>query len=130
VFSTLHTASAAETLDRMINMFPLHEREMLCLRLSNTLRGVVAQKLLPRSDVPGRIAALEIMVVTPTIAKLIEDGKAGNVYGAIEEGEFWGMQTMNMCLTNYYKAGVVSEDDALRASSSVAELKQMLRRPA
>ena len=129
VFSTLHTASAAETLDRIINMFPLHEREMLCLRLANTLRGVVAQKLLPRHDVPGRIAALEIMVVTPTIAKLIEDGKAGNVYSAIEEGDFWGMQTMNSCLTNYYKAGVVSEEDALDASGSKAELKQMMRRP-
>lgn len=130
VFSTLHTASAAETLDRIVNMFPLHEREMLCLRLSNTLRGVVAQKLLTRADVPGRVAALEIMVVTPTIAKLIEDGKAGNVYSAIQEGTFWGMQTMNQCLTNYYKAGIVNEEEALRSSGSMAELKQMLRRPA
>jgi twitching motility protein PilT len=129
VFSTLHTASAAETLDRIVNLFPLHEREMLNLRLSATLRGVVAQKLLTRSDVPGRVAALEIMVVTPTIAKLIEDGKAGNVYSAIQEGGFWGMQTMNECLTNYFKQGIVSEEEALAASGSKAELKQMLRRP-
>lgn len=129
VFSTVHTASAAETLDRIINLFPPHERSTLCMRLSNSLRGVVSQKLLPRADVEGRVAAIEIMIATPTIAKLIEEGRAGNIYSAIQEGGFWGMQTMNQCLVKYYKAGIISEDDALRAAGNITELKQMLRRP-
>lgn len=129
VFGTVHTASAAETLDRIINLFPLHERNTLCLRMSNSMRGVVSQKLLPRVDTEGRVAAVEIMVVTPTIAKLIEEGRAGNIYSAIQEGNFWGMQTMNQCLAKYYKAGIISEEDALSAAGNMTELKQMIRRP-
>ena len=129
VFSTVHTSSASETLDRIINLFPPHERATLCLRMSNSLRGVISQKLLPRIDAEGRVAGLEIMIVTPTIAKLVEEGKAGNIYSAIQEGNFWGMQTMNQCLIKYFRAGIISEDDALRAAGNITELKQMLRRP-
>jgi twitching motility protein PilT len=129
VFSTLHTASASETLDRIINLFPPHEKPQLCLRLANSLRGVISQKLLPRVDTEGRVAAVEIMIATPTIAKLIEEGRAGNLYSAIQEGNFWGMQTMNQCLIKYYRAGIIGEDDALNAAGNATELKQMLRRP-
>ncbi|GAB4466460.1 MAG: type IV pilus twitching motility protein PilT [Armatimonadaceae bacterium] len=129
VFGTVHTASAAETLDRIINLFPMHERPTLCLRMSNSMRGVISQKLLPRVDAEGRVAAVEIMIVTPTIAKLIEEGRAGNIYSAIQEGNFWGMQTMNQCLAKYYKAGIISEEDAMSAAGNMTELKQMLRRP-
>lgn len=130
VLSTAHTASASETLDRIINLFPPHERSTLCLRLSNSLRGVISQKLLPRQDAEGRIAALEIMIATPTIAKLVEEGRAGNLYSAIQEGNFWGMQTMNQCLVKYFKAGIISETDAMNAAGNITELKQMIRRPA
>ena len=130
VFSTVHTASASETLDRIINLFPPHEKPQLCLRMSNSLRGVISQKLLPRVDAEGRVAAVEIMIATPTIAKLIEDGRAGNLYSAIQEGNFWGMQTMNQCLVKYFRAGIISEEDAMRAAGNSTELKQMIRRPA
>ena len=129
VFSTVHTSSASDTLDRIINLFPLHERNTLCLRMSNSLRGVISQKLLARQDTEGRIAALEIMIATPTVAKLIEEGKAGNIYTAIQEGNFWGMQTMNQCLVNYFRAGIISEEDALSAAGNATELRQMMRRP-
>jgi twitching motility protein PilT len=129
VFSTLHTASASETLDRIINLFPPHEKPQLCLRLANSLRGVISQKLLPRVDTEGRVAAVEIMIATPTIAKLIEEGRAGNLYSAIQEGNFWGMQTMNQCLIKYFRAGIIGEDDALNAAGNATELKQLLRRP-
>ena len=112
-----------------MNIFPPHERGTLCLRLSNSLRGIIAQKLLPRVDAEGRVAAVEIMIATPTVAKLVEEGRAGNIYGAIQEGGFWGMQTMNQCLTKYYKAGIISEEDALTAAGNITELKQMIRRP-
>jgi twitching motility protein PilT len=130
VFSTLHTASAAETLDRVINMFPPSDRDMVCLRLSGFLRGVVSQKLLPRADGTGRVGAIEVMVVTPTISKLLEEGRSGGLYGAIAEGNFWGMQTMNQCLLKYYKAGLINEEEATANAGNITEMKQMIRRPA
>ena len=129
VFSTLHTASAAETLDRIINLFPPQDRDMVCLRLSGSLKGVVSQKLLPRTDGTGRVAGIEIMVVTPTISKLIEEGRASQLYGAIAEGNFWGMQTMNQCLLKFFRAGLISEEEAIHNAGNVTEMKQMVRRP-
>jgi len=69
------------------------------------------------------------MIATPTIAKLVEEGKAGNIYTAIQEGNFWGMQTMNQCLVKYFRAGLISEEDAMNAAGNITELKQMIRRP-
>jgi twitching motility protein PilT len=129
VFGTLHTASAAETLERIVNLFPPEDKMLLCMRMSQSVRGFIAQKLLPRVDTVGRVAAVEIMIATPTVAKLIEEGKTGNIYTAIQEGGFWGMQTMNQCLTRYFKAGIISEDDALAAAGNLTELRQMIRRP-
>ncbi|MEI6430630.1 MAG: type IV pilus twitching motility protein PilT [bacterium] len=129
VFSTVHTASASETLDRIINLFPPHDKPQLCMRMSNSLRGVISQKLLPREDKEGRVAAIEAMVVTPTIAKLIEEGRAGNIYSAIQEGGFWGMQTMNQALLGFYREGKISEETAIRAAGNATELRQMIRRP-
>ena len=129
VFSTLHTASAAETIDRIINMYPPTDRDMLCLRLAGSLKGVISQKLPPRSDGTGRGGAVEVMVVTPTISKLIEEGRASQLYGAIAEGNFWGMQTMNQCLIKYVRAGLINEEEALANAGNVTEMKQMLRRP-
>jgi len=129
VFSTLHTASAAETLDRIINLFPPSDRDMLCLRLGGSLKGVISQKLIPRADGTGRVGAVEVMVSTPTVAKLIEDGRSSQIYSAIMEGNFWGMQTMNQCLLKYFRAGLISEEEALHNAGNVTEMKQMIRRP-
>ncbi len=131
VFGTLHTSSASETLDRISNMFAPHERPMLWLRLSTTLRGVVSQKLVPRADDSGRVVAQEIMVVTPTISKLLEDGKSSELYTAIRIGgqeDYWGMQTMNQCLEKLVADGTITEDEALAKAGNVTELKQVLRR--
>jgi twitching motility protein PilT len=128
VFSTVHTASAAETMERIINMFPPHEKPQVCLRMSISLLGIVSQKLLPRTDVPGRIAAVEVMIATPTISKLIEEGRSSQLYEAIREGDFWGMQTLNQCLLKYHKAGIISEEEALASAGNVTELRQMLRK--
>jgi len=133
VFATLHTSSAAETLDRISNMYQPHERAMLWLRLSVTLRGVISQKLIPRADGSGRIVAMEIMVVTPTISKQLEEGKSEDLYSAIrQDGQegYWGMQTMNQCLDRFVSEGLISEEDALANAGNIAELKQMLRRSA
>jgi len=127
VFSTVHTSSAYETLDRIVNMFPPHEKTYLCQRLGNALKAIVAQKLVPRSD-GGRIVCNEILICTPTVTKAIEDGNFGDIYNMMNEGAFWGMQTMNQCLARYVKAGIIAEDVALNYAGVVSELKQLLRR--
>jgi twitching motility protein PilT len=129
VLSTVHTTSASETMDRIFNMFPPHDKPQICIRMANSLRGIVSQKLLPRADGSGRIAAVEIMVATPTISKLIEEGRAGQMYSAITEGSFWGMQTMNQCLVRYHKAGLITEEEAMMNAGNMTELKQLIRRP-
>jgi len=128
VFSTVHTASAYETMDRIINMFPPHEKGHLCQRMAGSLRAIICQKLIPRSDGKGRVAALEIMICTPTVSKAIEDGAFSDLYHHINEGGFWGMQTMNQSLLRYVKAGIISEQVAMTNAGVPSELKQMMRR--
>ncbi len=128
VFSTVHTTSAAETMERIINMYPPHERPQVCMRLSRSLAAVLSQSLVPRKDAAGRIAAIEIMVVTPTIQKFIEEGKPSEVYDAIEEGEHWGMQTKNQALMKLYAAGIITAEDAMFYAGNYTEMRQMLRR--
>ena len=129
VMSTVHTSSAGETLDRIINMFPPHDKPQICLRMSQSLRGIVSQKLIPKKDGNGRAAAVEIMIATPTISKLIEEGRSSQIYAAIAEGSYWGMQTMNQCISKYYKAGLITEEEAYINAGNLTELKQMIRRP-
>jgi twitching motility protein PilT len=128
VFSTVHTASAYETMDRVINMFPPHEKKHMCQRMGGSLRAIVAQKLVPRADGNGRVVANEILICTPTVSKAIEDGQFSELYHHMNEGAFWGMQTMNQSLVRYVKAGVITEETALNYSGIASELKQMLRR--
>jgi len=129
VLSTVHTTSASETMDRIINLFPPHDKPQICMRMANSLRGIISQKLLPRADDSGRIAAVESMIATPTVSKLIEEGRAGQLYSAIAEGGFWGMQTMNQCLVRYFKEGLITEEEAVLNAGNLTELKQMIRRP-
>ncbi|HEY3779897.1 MAG TPA: PilT/PilU family type 4a pilus ATPase [Fimbriimonadaceae bacterium] len=126
VFSTVHTASAYETLDRVINMFPPHEKHHICQRMANSLRGVIAQKLVPRADGKGRVVCNEILVCTPTVSKMIEDGAFHELYSAMKEGHHWGMQTMNESLIRYVGAGVVDADMAMKYAGIASELKQAL----
>lgn len=128
VFSTVHTASAYETMDRIMNMFQPHEREYMRVRMAGCLRAIVAQKLVPRADGQGRVVAQEILVCTPTVQKAIEDGHFTDLYHHMNEGSFWGMQTMNQSLLRFVKAGIVNEETALRFAGVASELKQMLRR--
>jgi len=130
VFSTVHTTSASDTIERIVSIFPPHEKSQICLRLSTSLLGVVSQKLVPRADGTGRVPAVEVMINTPTVAKLIEEGRASQIYSAMNEGGYWGMQTMNQSLVKYWRAGVISEEDALTYAGNLTELKQMLRRGA
>lgn len=129
VFSTMHTASAAESFERMLSMFQPHEKELVQQRLAKTLRAILSQKLVPTIDGKGRACAVEILNVSPTVAQYIEEGRSGQIYQAIKEGASqWQMQTMNMALDRYAKDGKISEEIALEHSSVRSELRQMLRR--
>jgi twitching motility protein PilT len=128
VFSTVHTTSAGDTIERIVSIFPPHEKNQICLRLSTSLLAVVSQKLVPRVDGTGRACAVEVMINTPTVAKLVEEGRTSQLYGAINEGGYWGMQTMNQSLLKLARAGVIGEEDALSYAGNVTEMKQLLRR--
>ena len=128
VFSTVHTSSAYETMDRIINMFPPHEKMHLCQRMANSLRAIIAQKLVPTADGKGRVCAAEILICTPTVTKAIEDGHFSDLYQHMNEGGYWGMQTMNQSLLKYVRAGLITEQIAIQYAGVASELKQMLRR--
>ncbi len=129
VFSTLHTPSAAESMERILSMFQPHEKELVQQRMAKALRAIMSQKLVPTVDGKGRACALEILNVSPTVAQYIEEGRTGQIYQAIKEGgPQWKMQTMNMALEKHYAAGKISEEKALEYAGNRSELRQMLRR--
>ena len=112
VFGTLHTSSAAKTIDRIIDVFPAEEKEMIRAMLSESLRAVISQSLLKTKDGQGRLAAHEIMIGTPAIRNLIREAKVAQMYSAIQTGNSYGMQTLDQNLTELVKRNVVSVDEA------------------
>ncbi|HNR10682.1 MAG TPA: type IV pilus twitching motility protein PilT [Nitrosomonas europaea] len=112
VFGTLHTSSAAKTIDRIIDVFPAEEKEMVRAMLSESLRAVISQALLKTKDGKGRVAAHEIMIGTPAIRNLIREGKVAQMYSAIQTGQGVGMQTLDQNLTDLVKRGVISAVEA------------------
>ncbi len=112
VFGTLHTSSAAKTIDRIIDVFPAEEKEMMRSMLSESLRAVISQTLLKTKDGSGRAAAHEIMVGTPAIRNLIRENKVAQMYSAIQTGAQLGMQTLDQNLQDLVKRNIVSVDEA------------------
>ena len=110
VFGTLHTSSAAKTVDRIIDVFPAEQQAQIRTMLSESILSVIAQNLLKRQDGKGRVAALEIMVATPAIRNLIREGKIAQIPGMIQTGKQFGMQSMDNSLIVLCKDGVVSKD--------------------
>ena len=112
VFGTLHTSSAAKTVDRVIDVFPAAEKEMVRAMLSESLRAVISQTLLKTKDGQGRVAAHEIMIGTPAIRNLIREAKVAQMYSAIQTGQSFGMQTLDQNLTDLVRRNVVSPAEA------------------
>src|SRR6195256_732812 len=110
VLAALHTSSAAKTIDRVVDVFPAQEKEMVRAMLSESLRAVISQTLLKRNG-GGRIAAHEIMIGTPAIRNLIREGKIAQMFSAIQTGGSVGMQTLDQCLTDLVAKGVVSKEE-------------------
>lgn len=112
VFGTLHTTSAAKTIDRIIDVFPAAEKEMVRSMLSESLRAVIAQTLLKTKDGKGRVAAHEIMISTPAIRNLIRENKIAQMQSSIQTGQNFGMQTLDQCLQDLVRRNIVSLADA------------------
>ena len=111
MFGTLHTTSAAKTIDRVVDVFPGEEKAMVRSMLSESLQGVISQTLLKKPE-GGRIAAHEIMIGTPAIRNLIREDKVAQMYSAIQSGAAVGMQTMDQCLKNLLQKRLISRDAA------------------
>ena len=127
--ATLHTNSTAQTINRIIDVFPAHQQGQIRNLLSLVLEGVVCQSLLPRANGRGRIVALEIMVPTPAIRNLIRDDKVHQIYSTMQAGqEKLGMQTMNQALATLALRREITMETALGASSLKDELEQMISR--
>jgi len=130
-FATLHTNSAAQTINRIIDVFPAHQQGQIRTQLSLVLEGIVCQALLRRADGRGRVVALEIMVPNPAIRNLIRDDKIHQIYSTMQTGqEKLGMQTMNQSLATLYQKHLISLETAMSATSMKDELEQMISRGA
>ncbi|MCC6484092.1 MAG: type IV pilus twitching motility protein PilT [Armatimonadetes bacterium] len=129
VFATLHTNSAAQTVDRMVDVFPPGQQEQIRFQLSNNLEAVICQQLLPRAGMPGRVCAQEIMIATPAIRNLAREAKSHQIPSAIQTGAKFGMQTMDQHLRDLYQQGVITYDDAITRAMAPEELKKMIETP-
>jgi twitching motility protein PilT len=125
-FATLHTNSAAEAINRIIDVFPSHQQSQVRAQLAFVLEGIVTQTLLPRAKGKGRVMAAEILVVTPAIRALIRDDKVHQIYSSMQAGKKWGMQTLNDALYALYMNREVAVEECLRVSGDPTEFQRMI----
>lgn len=121
VFATLHSSSAAKTIDRIIDVFPTGDKEMVRSMLANSLQGVVAQTLLRRADGSGRVGAYEVMVGTNAVRNLIRENQVAQLYSMMQTGSRYGMVTMEAAITQLFEGGMVSKDEARGAMMKVTD---------
>jgi twitching motility protein PilT len=126
VFATLHTQSAAQSVDRIIDVFPPEQQGQVRVQLSVALQGVITQQLLPTADGAGRVAACEVMIPTAAVRNLIREGKTHQIESAMQTGASSGMQTMDMALANLVRQGKITQRLAEQRSSHPDELRRLL----
>ncbi len=125
--ATLHANSANQALDRIINFFPEERRSQLLMDLSLNLKGMISQRLIPKRDGPGRVAAIEIMLNTPLIADLIFKGEVHEIKEIMKKSRELGLQTFDQALFDLYEAGLISYEDAMRNADSMNELRLQIK---
>jgi len=126
VFATLHTNNAAESVDRMIDVFPPGQQEQIRVQLSNNLVAIVSQQLLPRAGTTGRVPANEIMIASSAIRNLIREAKSHQITSMIQTSGNQGMVTMDQCLRDLYLKGFITMEDAMSRCQNVDELRKMI----
>jgi len=126
VFATLHTNSASQSIDRMVDVFPAHQQQQIRTQLSNILMGICSQRLIPAIG-GGRVAAAEILVATPAVRNIIREGKTHQLEAVIQTGAEHGMQSMDRTLVDMIHAGTISYDEARVVAVDIEELDRMMR---
>ena len=126
VFATLHTNSAAQSIDRMIDVFPPHQQPQIRAQLSNILTAIVSQRLIPTIG-GGRVAAAEILIATPAVRNIIREGKTHQLEAVIQTGAEFGMQSMDKQLVNLIHAGTITYDEARNFAVDIDELDRLMR---
>jgi twitching motility protein PilT len=126
VFATLHTQDTAQTIDRVIDVFPAHQQGQVRVQLSVALQGIITQQLLPNSDGSGRVVATEVLVPTPAVRNLIREGKTHQIYSVLQTSSSTGMHTMDASLATLVREGQISQKTAESRSSTPDELARLL----
>ena len=126
VFATLHTQDTAQTVDRVVDVFPPEQQHQVRVQLSVALQGIVTQQLLPRADGSGRVAACEVLVPTPAVRNLIREGKTHQLYSALQTGVSHGMQTMDTSLADLVRRQLITRELAEGRSSAPEELRRLM----
>ena len=127
VFATLHTTGAARTVDRIVDAFPTNQQEQIRTQLSTSIVAVISQILMPRKDKPGRIAAFEIMIATPSIRSLIRDNKTFRITSDLQTGAKWGMQTLDSHLVELWRGGKIAYEELVTKAQDTEEILQQVR---
>ncbi|MDP8975628.1 MAG: PilT/PilU family type 4a pilus ATPase [Actinomycetota bacterium] len=129
VFSTLHTIDATETINRIVDFFPPYQQNQVRVALAGALRGTICQRLVPKSNGGGRVAALEVMVVNGRLQQcIIDPHKTSDIHEIVADGEYYGMQTFDQALARLYAQGDIELRDAMMTASNPHDLKVMLQR--
>ena len=126
VFSTLHTRGATHAINRIVDVFPPYQQQQIRIQLSMVLNGVMVQQLIAKKDGHGRVLAYELMNILPSIRNLIRENNLPQIYSVIQTGTEYGMCTMNQNLAKLYRKGLVTEDEIIKRSTDVKELKSLL----
>jgi twitching motility protein PilT len=127
VMGTLHTGNASRTLDRLLDVFPVDQQEQIRVMVSESLRGVISQQLIPRIDKPGRVLALETLTNTPAVANVIREAKTYMLPGIIQTGKKQGMQLMDESLMDLYDRGIIDAEEAYARAELKQEMRQHLK---
>ncbi|MCX6063120.1 MAG: ATPase, T2SS/T4P/T4SS family, partial [Caldiserica bacterium] len=128
VFATLHTNSAAQTIDRIVDVFPPYQQQQVKVQLANTLSAVMTQQLMVRKNNDGLVLACEVMLATPAIKNLIREGKTYQIQSVLQTSTAMGMMTMDQSLKGLYDRGVISYEDAIDHAFDPKELQRLLGR--
>jgi twitching motility protein PilT len=126
VFATLHTQDTAQTIDRIIDVFPPHQQQQVRVQLSVALQGIITQQLLPTADGSGRVAATEVLVLNPAVRNLIREGKTHQIHSVLQTGGSLGMQAMDASLAQLVRAGKITRELAESRSSTPEELRRLM----
>ncbi len=126
VLSTLHTSGAASSIDRIIDVYPPNQQQQVRIQLADILQGVITQQLLPRANMPGRMAAMEILVRTDAVSNLIREGKTHQIDSFIQTGKQFGMQSMDGCLADMMRKGLITRQEAQAHCVDPKEFSRML----